>query len=120
MYSNFLCYGSPDHNAFKIDLTVAQVWVIFKLPSEYGHFDTPLAYVEWYTPLQSYSPSLGMYQITHSFRNRYWHASIIPIDQIVRSYHLIPKFGNKVGCTWNAKSVLDSIDTYYLNPDLRL
>jgi hypothetical protein len=25
MYSNFLCYGSPDHNAFKIDLTVAQV-----------------------------------------------------------------------------------------------
>jgi hypothetical protein len=120
MYSNFLCYGSPDHDTFKIDLIVAQVWVIFKLPPEYRHFDTPLAYIEWYTPLQLYSPSLGMYQITHSFRNRYRHTFIIPVDQIVWSCHLIPKFGNKVGHTWNAKSVLDSIDTYYLNPNLCL
>ena len=61
-----------------------------------------------------------MYQVTRSFQNRYQHASIIPVDQIVRSCHLIPKFGNKVGRTWNPENVLDSVDTYYLNPDLRL
>ncbi|KAH9983681.1 hypothetical protein BJV77DRAFT_1062367 [Russula vinacea] len=48
-------------------LSVAQVRAIFQLPQEYSQFDTPLAYVEWYTPLQSYVPSLGMYQISRSF-----------------------------------------------------
>ena len=99
---------------------MGQVRVIFELPLEYGRFDIPLAYIEWYTPLQLYIPSLGMYQVTRSFRNRYRRASIIPVDQIVRSCHLIPKFGKKIGRTWNAENVLDSADTYYLNPDLRL
>jgi hypothetical protein len=102
------------------ELSVAQVRVIFQLPSEYGRFDTPLAYVEWYTPLQMYIPSLGMYQISRSFRNRYRCASIIPVNQIVRSCHLIPKFGTKIGRTWNPENVLQSADSYYVNPDLRL
>jgi hypothetical protein len=104
----------------KKDLSVAQVRVIFQLPPEYGRFDIPLAYVEWYTPLQSFVPSLGMYQVTCSSRNHYRHASIIPVNQIVRSCHLIPKFGTKIGRTWNADNILNSADTYYLNPDLRL
>ena len=61
-----------------------------------------------------------MYQITRSFRNRYRHTSIIPVNQIVRSCHLIPKFGTKIGHTWNAENVLDYAEVYYLNPDLHL
>jgi hypothetical protein len=113
------CNSLADCDAKK-DLSVAQVRVIFQLPPEYGSFDIPLAYVEWYTPLKSYIPSLGMYQISRSFRSRYRRASIIPVNQIVQSCHLIPKFGAKIGRTWNTENVLDSADTYYLNPDLRL
>ena len=51
----------------KKGLSVGQVCIIFQLPPEYGRFDIPLAYVEWYTPLQLYIPSLGMYQVTQSF-----------------------------------------------------
>lgn len=61
-----------------------------------------------------------MYQLTRSFRNRYRRASIIPVNQIVRSCHLIPKFGAKIGRNWNAENVLDAADYFYLNPDLRL
>ena len=51
---------------YKKGLSVAQVRLIFQLPPEYGRFDTPLAYLEWYN-LQSYIPSLGMYQVTCSY-----------------------------------------------------
>lgn len=102
------------------DLSVAQVRVIFRLPPEYGHFDTPLAYVEWYTELKKYNALLGMYQIRRSYRNRYRRGSIIPVTQIVRSCHLIPKFGTKIGRSWNSENALESADTYYLNSDLRL
>ena len=101
-------------------LSVAQVRVIFQLPLEYGRFDTPLAYVEWYTPLTSYIPAIGMYQISRSFRNRYRRASIIPVNQIVRSCHLIPKFGTKIGRSWNAENVLALADHYYVNCDISL
>lgn len=101
-------------------LSVAQVRAIFKLLPEYRHFDMPLAYVEWYTPLQTYIPSLEMYQISCSNRNRYRRALIIPVNQIVQSCHFIPKFGTKIGRMWNAKNVLELADTYYLNPDLSL
>ena len=104
----------------KQDLSVGQVRIIFQLPPEYGQFDIPLAFVEWYTPLRHLHPSLGMYQVTRSFQSRYRRASIIPVNQIVRSCHLIPKFGTKVGRTWNAENVLDSADTYYVNPYLRM
>lgn len=42
------------------------------------------------------------------------------MSQIVRSCHLIPKFGTKIGRSWNSENVLEAADTYYLNPDLRL
>src|SRR5258707_4831088 len=91
------------------------------LSHEFVRFYTnsPLAYLEWYN-LQSYIPSLRMYQVTHSYRNRSRHASIIPVNQIVQSCHLIPKFGTKIGRTWKAENVLDTADAFYLNPNLRL
>ena len=42
------------------------------------------------------------------------------MNQIIRSCHLIPKFGTRIGCSWNAENVLDAADTYLLNPDLCL
>ena len=61
-----------------------------------------------------------MYQVTCSFQNQYRCVSIIPANQIVQSCHLIPKFGTKIGHLWTTENTLDSVNAYYLNPDLHL
>ncbi|KIJ09146.1 hypothetical protein PAXINDRAFT_42531, partial [Paxillus involutus ATCC 200175] len=47
-------------------LHVAQVHVIFKLPLQFGQYSCPLAYVEWFTPLQGLDLIVGMYQVSRS------------------------------------------------------
>ncbi|KAJ7579726.1 hypothetical protein C8J56DRAFT_1006594 [Mycena floridula] len=81
--------------------------------------DEPLAYVEWFTPLSSYVPELGAYQICWSTHMRRQCASIIPLSQIVRSCHLIPRFGHSIPEEWTSETVLKQATTFFLNPDLR-
>jgi hypothetical protein len=42
-------------------ISVGRVHLIFQLPVELGNVQEPLAYVEWFTPLSTYIPVLGMY-----------------------------------------------------------
>ncbi|KAJ7075272.1 hypothetical protein B0H15DRAFT_925484 [Mycena belliarum] len=42
-------------------LRPAQIRAIFRLPPQFGSFPHPLAYVEWFTPLNRPDPSTGMY-----------------------------------------------------------
>ncbi|EPQ49845.1 hypothetical protein GLOTRDRAFT_19078, partial [Gloeophyllum trabeum ATCC 11539] len=60
-----------------------------------------LAYVEWFSPF-ALAPdrTSGMYKITRSIRDGERLASIIPVSQIYRSIHLLPKFGSSVPRTW--------------------
>ena len=81
--------------------------VIFKLPDTIdagvGQQDapiywpkTPLAYVEWYKPLQSQpDATTGMFVIKKTSTPTY---SIIPITSIQQSCMLIPKFDPGWGC----------------------
>ncbi|KAF4584008.1 hypothetical protein EYR40_002506 [Pleurotus pulmonarius] len=39
---------------------VAQIRAIFALPPQFGSHPTPLAYVEWFTPLHRFDPTTGM------------------------------------------------------------
>jgi hypothetical protein len=103
----------------KLELAVAQVRVIFGLPDEYGAFPHPFAYVEWFTAFQSPIPDLEMYQVSRSTRHHRRRASIIPVTQIERSIHLIPKFGRQMDLTWSAEDVLEKCKTFYVNPYLR-
>ena len=98
-----------------ICLTVAQVRVIFRLPQEYGTFPHPLAYVEWFTGFSTPVTDLGMYQISHSSRSHCRRVSIIPITQIKRSIHLIPKFGKQMDPSWTADDVLKRCKYFYVN-----
>jgi hypothetical protein len=95
-----------------VDLSVAQVRVIFNLPDKFGTFDEPLAYVEWFTPLGSILPDLGMHQISHSTRMHARRASIVPLSQIQRTVHLIPKFGREVDANWTSENVLEKCDKH--------
>jgi len=74
-------------------LTVGQVHVIFQIPEEYGNFEHPFVYIEWFTPFQSAIPDLGMYLVSWSTQQYRRHASIISVTQIEQSIHLLPKFG---------------------------
>ncbi|CAK5272543.1 unnamed protein product [Mycena citricolor] len=56
--------GSSDLAA----LHPARVRVIFALPIEYALYSTPLAYVEWFTPLTRMDKELGMYKVSPSTR----------------------------------------------------
>jgi hypothetical protein len=100
--------------------TVCQVRVIFRLPEEYGQYDTPLAYVEWFTPLDIVQEELGMYKVHRATHQRRRKASIIPVTQILRSCHLIPDFATKISRAWSSKTVLDEAKEFYLNPYLRM
>ncbi|KAJ7040177.1 hypothetical protein C8F04DRAFT_1314136 [Mycena alexandri] len=72
-------------------LRVAQVKVIFQVPSHYPSKPGPLAYIEWFTPLRKPDDIDGYYHISRSSRQHGPYAEIIPVDRIVRSAMLIPK-----------------------------
>ncbi|KAJ7106620.1 hypothetical protein C8R44DRAFT_834329 [Mycena epipterygia] len=65
-------------------LRVAQVKVIFKLPSHYPvKSKVPLAYIEWFTPLRTPDPIDGYYHISRSTRQQKPYAEIITADRIL-------------------------------------
>ena len=71
---------------------VGQVRVIFQILKEYGDFEHPFAYVEWFTVFQSAVPDLGMYLVSRSTRQYCRRMSIVSVTQIERSIHLFPNF----------------------------
>ncbi|KAJ8509198.1 hypothetical protein ONZ45_g8605 [Pleurotus djamor] len=96
-------------------LRVAQVCVIFKLPPQLGSYPHPLAYVKWFTPLTRFDENTGMYQIQRSTRANRPNVSIISVEQLVRSCHLIGRSNRKVDTSWTSDNVLDAARSFYLN-----
>ncbi|KAJ7169340.1 hypothetical protein C8R43DRAFT_945279 [Mycena crocata] len=80
-------------------LFAGRVRAIFALPVEYGMFPTPLAYVEWFKPLTQLDPDLGMYKLAFATQAQRRRSSIIPVTQIARSCHLIPRFPRHIDRT---------------------
>ncbi|KAJ7215521.1 hypothetical protein GGX14DRAFT_608507, partial [Mycena pura] len=101
-------------------LFVGRIRAIFALPIQFGHYPTPLAYVEWYKPLTQLDKTLGMYKITPAMHLQNRRASIIPITLISRSCHLIPQFGPTAAPSMRSEDVLDVHKDFYLNCYLRL
>ncbi|KZT18176.1 hypothetical protein NEOLEDRAFT_1103767 [Neolentinus lepideus HHB14362 ss-1] len=104
---------------------VAQVRVVFSLPPRAiaSLFRVPppqhLAYVEWFSSFSPRpDPTSGMYKITRAVRDGQRLASIIPVSQICRSVHLLPKFGPMVPRHWTSDSVLDDAPAFFVNPFL--
>jgi len=105
---------------------IAQVRVVFELPNRaipevFGSLTTPpkhLAYVEWFTPLPATpDPKHGMYRVSRlTTENGCRAASIIAIESIVRSVHLIPHFGPVMPRECNSFTVLELCNSFYVNP----
>jgi hypothetical protein len=76
-------------------LRVAQLRAIFTLPEHLQHPHLPirLAYIEWFTPFCTPHADSGLFPLTRASRNNGPATKIIPLDCIVSSSHLIPRYG---------------------------
>ncbi|KAK6980949.1 hypothetical protein R3P38DRAFT_3294138 [Favolaschia claudopus] len=101
-------------------LSVARVRVIFNIPSHIISQSPSCAYVDWFRPLQPLpADGIGMHKLSLSSRNHLQNSSVIPLSQILRSCHLIPRFGRAANKSWTSGTVLDEAKEFYLNPYLR-
>jgi hypothetical protein len=100
--------------------------VVFKIPnnkiddvfpSPDARPSTHLAYVEWFSPIPAKpDPNHLMYKVSRSIQGGQQNASIIPVNSIAHSVHLLPQFGPVTPCEWNTFMVLDKCQTFYINP----
>ena len=105
---------------------IAQVRVVFEIPSKVlhnvflGSETTPprhLAYVEWFSPIPAVpGPNHLLYKVTRLTHRERRCASIIPVDTIIRSVHLLPIFGQRMSRDWDTFSVLEKCNAFYVNP----
>ncbi|KAJ7595561.1 hypothetical protein C8J56DRAFT_1001694 [Mycena floridula] len=89
---------------------IGQVRVVFSIPKAAlaSLFPNPqymapthLAYIEWFTPFTA-QPSAH-------------HLIVIPLANIQRSAHLLPKFGPIAPAEWSSSNVLDKCPNFFVN-----
>ncbi|KAJ6527697.1 hypothetical protein B0H19DRAFT_1214648 [Mycena capillaripes] len=97
-------------------LRPAQIRVIFKLPPQFGTYTHPLAYIEWFTPLNRPDPTTGMFTTHRSTRAHRRNAAVISVEHIVRSCHLMGKCGTTIDRKWTSSNVLEEASMFYVNP----
>jgi hypothetical protein len=103
-----------------------QVQVVFQLPSKViPHlFPSPdatppshLAYVEWFTPIPA-TPDANsvLYRVSRLVQNGQHIASVIPVESILYSVHLLPRFKQSQDTqAWNTFMVLELCHHFYVN-----
>ncbi|KAJ7789248.1 hypothetical protein B0H14DRAFT_2945102 [Mycena olivaceomarginata] len=104
---------------------IAQVRVVFTLPERLAKTVFPpnivppkyLAYVEWFTSFKSQPERHHlMYKVSRVIKNGDRLASIIPVTNIRRSIHLVPRFGPVAPLEWKSHNVLDKCPVFFANP----
>ncbi|KAJ7603583.1 hypothetical protein FB45DRAFT_1087710 [Roridomyces roridus] len=102
---------------------VVQIRAVFTLPERHlRHLFQPgilppkyLAYVEWFTPFASPEPHHLLYKLKRSLKDGERLASIVPVGNLRRSIHLLPKFGPVAPAGWKSSTVLDQCTTFFVN-----
>ncbi|KAI1781759.1 hypothetical protein LXA43DRAFT_907812 [Ganoderma leucocontextum] len=106
-----------------IGYRVGRVRALFSLPPALQRLRTDadplfshLAYVELYTPFTEHpEPHSKLYTISWSYAGGARKAAVIPVSQIFRSCHLLPKCGERINRAWKSDTILDECDDMFLN-----
>lgn len=103
---------------------VGRVRVIFSLSERARQVmfadgvDVPghLAYIQWFSALQDPDPNHLLHNVLPLHDVDGTHvASVIPVANIRRSVHLIPKFGRVAPQEWTSSNVLDCCESFLVN-----
>ena len=104
---------------------IGRVRVVFSLPESLlqtlfqmgGNVPKHLVYVEWYTAFTQYlDPNCLLFKISPMRdRDGGWMCSLIPLANIQRSVHLIPKFGAVAPQEWRSSMALDMANVLFVN-----
>ncbi|KAF8265448.1 hypothetical protein EI94DRAFT_1858251 [Lactarius quietus] len=102
---------------------IAQLRVVFQLSKKIVDDIFPgttapihLAYAEWFSPLStSRDPNHKLYKVTRSMLGGKRCATVIPVESILGSVHLLPRFG-PTPPHWSSFSALEQCNTFYVNP----
>jgi hypothetical protein len=125
LVSLFYKTGCQERPLIVTGYCVCRVHVVFSLPECALQILFPtgkeipkyLVYVEWYTPFPE-DPNLSslLFKIS-PLKDRAGGriCSIIPLANIQRSIHLIPKFGATAPQEWTSSTVLDQASIFYVN-----
>ncbi|GLB46021.1 putative zn-finger domain-containing protein, partial [Lyophyllum shimeji] len=106
-------------------LRVAQVRAIFVLPKHLRAQLLPhrLAYIEWFKPFRAanLNPDSKLYSVSRSVRHQAPVAAIIPLEDIVSSCHLSPKYDTRHHAgSWTTDIALEVCKTFTLNKYIHL
>ena len=75
-----------------------------------------LAYVKWFSSISTMPDNNSqLYKVSRLTQNGWHIASVIPVDHILSSVHLLPCFGQDTP-SWNTFSVLELCQNFYINP----
>lgn len=102
---------------------VGQIRVVFSLGPHHVRTLFPsgilppkhLAYVEWFSPFTEPNPDHLMYKINRSVKHGERLVDIIPLANIRRSVHLLPKFGPLASPEWKSSTVLEQCSHFFVN-----
>ncbi|KAJ6548353.1 hypothetical protein B0H19DRAFT_1298935 [Mycena capillaripes] len=115
-FDTALFVEDPGHYSPSSGLRVAQIRAIFMLPPQYGKYPHPLAYIEWFTGFNQPDKTTGLYTIHRSSRAQRRNATVISVEHIVRSCHLMGKCGMKIDRKWTTDNVINEAAYFYFNP----
>ena len=69
-------------------------------------------YVKWFSPIPSMpNPNHQMYKVSRSVHNSWQHVTIITVNSIISSIHLLLHFGHHPA-EWNTYSVIELCHTF--------
>lgn len=118
MVRSFSIFALVFTYCYLLGIRTAQIRAIFKLPSHYGSFPHPLAYVEWFRPFTKPDAQSGLYRLARSTRDRRRFAAVISVQDIYQACHLSPRLGSKEMARdsgWVPGGALEQCEDFFLN-----
>ncbi|KAF8271908.1 hypothetical protein EI94DRAFT_1567196, partial [Lactarius quietus] len=102
---------------------IAQLHAVFQIPKHlvgdiFPGIKAPnhLAYAEWFSPFAAArDPNHQLHRVSRSMHCGKWRATVIPVESILRSVHLLPHFGS-TPLRSTSFSILENCNTFYVNP----